>query len=342
MGPVLVAVVTSLASCFRSRRALQLEVLALRHQLAVYQRSARRPRLQPADRLLWAWLARAWSGWRDALVVVQPQTVIAWQRKRFRAHWTRLSQHTTPGRPRLTKELRDLIRTMSTANPTWGSPRIVSELRKLGIPIAKATVERYMVRRRRPPSPTWRAFLAAHAKELVSMDFFTVATVRFEVVFVLIILAHDRRQVRHVNVTTHPTAAWTAQQVVEAFPWNTAPAHLLHDRGGVYGHEFRTRVAGMGITEVRTAPRSPWQSPYIERLIGSIRRECLDHVIVLPARHLRRTFRTYFAHYHQWRCHQGLAMDCPEPRAVQPREKGTVVEVLEPGGLYRHYERRAA
>jgi len=342
MSSVLVAVVSNLVSFLRSRRALQLELLALRHQLAVYQRSARRPRLRPADRLLWAWLARAWSDWRDALVVVQPRTVIAWQRRRFQAYWTRLSQHRTPGRPRLAKECRDLIRAMSTANPTWGSPRIVSELRKLGITVAKASVERYMVRRRTPPSPTWRTFLAAHATELVTMDFFTVATVRFEILFVLIILAHDRRQVRHFNITTHPTAAWTAQQVAEAFPWDTAPAYLLHDRDGVYGIDFRTRVAGMRITEVRTAPRSPWQSPYVERLIGSIRRECLDHVVVLHARHLRRMLRTYFTHYHQWRCHQGLAMDCPEPRCVQPPEKGSVVEVLESGGLYRHYERRAA
>jgi hypothetical protein len=270
---------------------------------------------------------------------VQPRTVIAWQRRRFRAHWTRLSQHAAPGRPGLAKELRDLIRTMSSANPTWGSQRIVSELRKLGITVAKATVERYMIRCRKPPSPTWGAFLAAHAKDLVAMDFFTVATVRFEI---LLVLAHDRRQVRHFNITTHPTAAWTAQQVVEAFPWDTAPAYLLHDRDGVYGIAFRTRVAGMGITEVRTAPHSPWPSPYAERLIGSIRREWLDHVVVLHARHLRRMLTTYFAHYHQWRCHQGSAMDCPAPRRVQPPQQGSVVEVLESGRLYRHDERRAA
>ena len=342
MRAVLVAALTSMVSLFRSRRALQLEVLALRHQLAIYPRSARQPRLQPADRLLWAWLAHAWSGWRDALVVVQPRTVIAWQRKRFRAHWTRLSQHTTSGRPRLAKELRDLIRTMATANPTWGSPRIVGELRKLGIEVAKATVERYMVRRRTPPSPTWRAFLATHAKDLVSIDFFTVATVRFEILFVLIMRAHDRRRVRHFNITAHPTAEWTAQPVVEASPWDTAPADLLRDRDGVYGTAFRTRVAALGIEDVCTAPRSPWQSPYVERLIGSSRREWLDHVVVRHARHLRRVLTTSFAHYHQWRCHQGLAMDCPEPRAVQPPERGAVVEVAESGGLYRHYERRAA
>ena len=201
---------------------------------------------------------------------------------------------------------------------------------------------RPVVRRRTPPAPTWRAFLAIHAKDLVSIDFFTVATVRFEILFVLVILAHDRRQVRHFNITAHPTAAWTAQQVVEAFPWDTAPAYLLRDRDGAYGTAFRSRVAAMGIEDVGTAPRSPWQSPYVERLIGSIRRECLNHVVVLHARHLRCVLRTYFAHYHQWRCHQGLAMDCPESRPVQSREMGAVVEVTERGGMYRHYERWAA
>ena len=342
MGAVLVAAVASMASLFRSRRALQLEVLALRHPLAVSHRTARRPRLRPADRLLWAWLARAWPGWREALVVVQPRTVIAWHRTRFREHWTRLSQHGTPGRPRLAKELRALIRTMSTSNPTWGSPRIVSELRKLGIAVAQATVGRSMLQRRKPPAPTGRAFLAAHVQDLVAIDVFTVATVRFEILFVLIMRAHDRRRVRHFNITAHPTAEWTAQPEVEASPWDTAPADLLRDRDGVYGTAFRTRVAALGIEDVCTAPRSPWQSPYVERLIGSSRREWLDHVVVRHARHLRRVLTTSFAHYHQWRCHQGLGMDCPEPRAVQPPERGAVVAVPESGGLSRHDERRAA
>ena len=310
-----------------------------------YQRTGPRPRLRPADRILWAWLTRAWAGWREALVFVRPRTVIAWQQKRFRDHWTRLSRHGKVGRPAVAKEIRDLIRKMSDANPTWGSPRIVGELRKLGIEVATSTVERYRVRRQKPPSPTWRTFLAGHATELVSIDFFTVATVRFEilfVLFVLVVLAHDRRHVRHFAITAHPTAAWTAQQLVEAFPWETAPRYLLRDRDANYGAEFRRRAASLGIEDVRTAPRSPWQSPYVERLIGSIRRECLDHVVVLHQRHLHRILAAYFDHYHRWRCHQGLAMDCPEPRPVQPPELGDVVEVAESGGMYRHYERRAA
>jgi putative transposase len=342
MRAVLVAVVASITGVFRSRRALQIEVLALRHQLAVYQRAGRRPKLRPADRILWAWLSRAWTGWREALVFVQPRTVIAWQRKRFRDHWTHLSRRGRVGRPPVAKEIRGLIRKMSDANPTWGSPRVVGELRKLGIEVAKSTVEKYRVRRPKPPSPTWRTFLATHATELISIDFFTVATVRFEILFVLVVLAHDRRRVRHFGITAHPTAAWTAQQVVEAFPWETAPRYLLRDRDGIYGGEFRRRVASMGITEVLTAPRSPWQTPYVERVIGSIRRECLDNVVVLHEPHLRRVLTSYFAHYHRWRCHQSLDMDCPEPRPIQSPTQGEVVEVAESGGLYRHYERWAA
>lgn len=231
---------------------------------------------------------------------------------------------------------------MSRSNPSWGSPRIRSELRKLGIEVAKSTVERYRVRLRKPASPTWRAFLANHVKELASLDFFTVSTVRFKVLFVLIILSHDRRKVVHFSITEHPTARWTAQQVIEAFPWDTAPRFLLRDRDGVYGADFRGRVKSMGIEEVLIAARSPWQSPYVERMIGSIRRECLANVVVLSDQHLGRILKDYFAHYHSWRCHQSLEMDCPEPRAVQPPEVGEVVEVVEASGLYRHYERVAA
>ena len=339
MRAVLVALVVALVSVFRSRASLHLEVLALRHQLAVLQGGGRRPRLKPGDRLLWVCLSRAWSGWQDVLVFVKPSTVISWQRKRFRDHWTRLSRRGRPGRPSIAQEIRDLIRKISRSNPSWGSPRIRSELQKLGIDVAKATVEKYRVRPRKPPSPAWRAFLANHAKELVSLVFFTVSTVRFKVLFVLIILAHGRRRVVHFHITEHPTAWWTAQQVVEAFPWDTAPMFLPRDRDGIYGADFRGRVKSMGIEEVTIAARSPWQSPYVERLIGSVRRECLDNVVVLSQRHLRRILKDYFSHYHRWRCHQSLEMDCPEPRPVQPPEVGEVVEAC---GVYRHYERVAA
>jgi len=212
MRAVLVALVVALASVLRSRVSLHLEVLALRHQLAVLQGGGRRPRLKPGDRLLWGCLSRAWSGWQDALVFVKPGTVISWQRKRFREHWTRLSRRGRPGRPPIAREIRDLIRKMSRSNLSWGSPRVRSELQKLGIDVAKATVEKYRVRPRKPPSPAWRAFPANHAKELVSLDFFTVSTVRFNVLFVLIILAHDRRRVVHFHCTEHPTARWAANR----------------------------------------------------------------------------------------------------------------------------------
>ena len=326
----------------RSRLSMQLEILALRYQLTVYQRSGTKPRLKPTDRLLWAWLSRAWSGWQEALVFVKPATVVAWQRRRFREHWARLSRQRKPGRPAIPLEVRDLIRRMSRANPTWGAPHIVGELGKLGIVVAQTTVRKYMRRRRQPPSPTWRAFLDNHVNDLVAIDFFVVPTIRFRVLFVLVLMRHHRRQVVHFNVTENPTAEWTAQQIVEAFPWGDVPRYLLRDRDGVYGTRFRERVQGMGIEEVITAPRSPWQNAYAERLIGSIRRECLDHVIVLNDDHLRRVLRSYFSYYHDWRTHLSLGMDCPEPRPMQTAQAGEIVEVPEVGGLHHHYERRAA
>jgi hypothetical protein len=341
MPTLLLAFAAFLRGFFRSRLSMQLEIVALRHQLAVYQRTTQRPRLRAGDRILWSWLSRVWSGWRETLVIVTPQTVIAWRRRKFREHWARLSRPGRPGRPAVPKEVRALIRQMSTANPLWGSPRIVGELRKIGIDVAKSTVEKYRVRRPRP-SPTWTAFLRNHLRDTVAIDFFTVPTVRHQILFVFLVLAHERRRVLHVNVTTNPTASWTAQQLVEAFPWEAPPRFLLRDRDAVYGEAFRRRVAGMGMTEMQIAPQSPWQSPYVERLIGSIRRELLDHVVVLHERHLRRLLRDYLAYHHRWRTHLSLEMDCPEPREVHAKDRGRVVEVPEVGGLHHHYERRAA
>jgi transposase InsO family protein len=242
----------------------------------------------------------------------------------------------------ISKEIRVLIRRISKANPGWGSPRIVGELRKLGIEVAESTVDKYRVRSSHPPSPSWKAFLKNHMKDLVSIDFFIVPTVGFKVLFVLIVLSHHRRRIIHFNVTENPTAEWTAQQIVEAFPCDTAPKYLLRDRDKVYGPYFQKRVDNMGIKEVLIAPRSPWQNPYAERVIGSIRRECLDHIIALNKRHLKRTLASYFDYYHRWRTHLSLDMDAPEHRPVQPPGLGKVVEFSEIGGLQRHYERRAA
>jgi putative transposase len=342
MSSVISAALAYLASWFQSRHAMQLEILALRHQLAVYQHSVKRPQLKSTDRLFWAWLSRLWSGWRQGLEFVQPRTVIAWQKKRFRDYWRRLSESGKPGRPTISKEVRELIRDMWQSNPTWGSPRIVGELQKLGINVAKSTVEKYRPRLRQPPSPTWTAFLSNHVKDIVACDFFTVPTATCRVLFVFIMVAHERRRIVHVNVTEHPTAQWTAQQIVEAFPWDTAPRYLLRDRDSIYGAAFQSRVQNMAIEEVKIAPQSPWQNPYCERLIGSIRQDALDHVIVWNEKHLRRVLQSYVEYYHTWRTHLSLEMDAPESRAVQPPELGSIRKRPEVGGLHHHYERQAA
>jgi transposase InsO family protein len=253
-----------------------------------------------------------------------------------------LSQLAQPGRPVISKEVRDLIQDMWRSNPTWGSPRIVGELRKPGIDVAKPTVEKYRPRSRKPSSPTWRAFLNNRVKDLVSCDFFTVPTVTFKVLFVFVILAHERRRIVHFNVTEHPTAQWTAQQIVEAFPRDEAPRYLLRDRDAIYGEHFQQRIGNMGIEDVKIAPRSPWQSPYVERLIGSIRRDCLNNVIVLNERHLRRILQSYVGDYHTWRVHRSLDMDAPIPGPIHPPELGEVRKLPELGGLHHHYERLAA
>ena len=254
MLPIFSTLLAFVAGFFRSRASLCLENLALRHQLAVYQQTVHRPRLRPTDRLFWGWLSRLWSAWQDALAFVQPRTVIAWQRQRVRDHWRRLSQQGTPGRPTIAKDVRELIRTMWQANPTWGSPRIVGELRKLGIDVTKSTVEKNRMRPPKPPSPTWKTFLANHMQDLVALDFFVVPTVRCKVLFVLLIMAHHRRQVVHFHITEHPTAAWTAQQVIQAFPWGEAPRYLLRDRDRIFSASFRQRMQHMGIEEVLIAP----------------------------------------------------------------------------------------
>jgi transposase InsO family protein len=223
---------------------------------------------------------------------------------------------------------------MAAANPLWGAPRIHGELLKLGLEISERTVSRLLPRNRRPPSQTWKTFLDNHVGELVSIDFFTVPTATFRVLFVLVVLAQRRRSVVHFNVTEHPTAAWTVQQIREAFPEDRAPRYLIRDRDGVYGDQFRDRLREMAIREVLTAPQSPWQNAFAERLIGSIRRECLDHVIVLGEKHLRGILRRYFEYYQESRTHLSLGKDAPSPRAVQPPELGAVVEIPQVGGLH--------
>jgi transposase InsO family protein len=231
---------------------------------------------------------------------------------------------------------------MAEANPLWGAPRIHVELMKLGVEVSQRTVGRLMGRARRPPSQTWRTFLDNHAKELASMDFFTVPSACFRVLYVLVVLRHDRRRIAHVHVTAHPTAEWTAQQVVEAFPWDELPRYLLRDRDGIHGDAFSARVRGLGIEEIKSAPRSPWQNPFVERLVGTLRRELTNHVIVLDERHLLRLLRQYVEYDNATRTHLSLEKDAPLGRAVQGRALGQVVAIPQVGGLHHRYERRAA
>jgi putative transposase len=329
------------ASSLRTRLSLQLEVAALRHQLSVYQLKRRRPRIAPADRLLWSLMAKLWADWRPALFFVQPRTVVLWQKKRCRDYWRGWCQTGRPGRPQIPLELRQLIRRMWQANPTWGSPRIVAELRKLGIEVAKSTVEKYKPHGERSPSATWRRFLEQHLKELVAIDFFVVPTVQFKVLFVFLVLAHDRRRIVHFNVTEHPTAQWTAQQIVEAFPFDSAPRYLLRDGDGLYGARVQRRIASLGINEVVTAPASPWQNAYVERVIGTLRRELLEQVVVINERHLKRLIASCLDYY-PWRTHQSLARDAPDARTIRPAEPGQVQQCPVVQGLHHFYLPMAA
>jgi transposase InsO family protein len=341
-GPLFSALLTSVFASFRSRTVLQLEILALRHQIGVLQRSVKRPKLTSADRFFWAWLCTVWKDWHSSVFLVRPATVIGWHRKGFRLFWTGKIRRGQPGRPVVPKEIRDLIRTLSRENPLWGAPRIHSELLKLGIDIGETSVSKYRIRRRRPPSQTWRTFLENHVTSMVSVDFFTVPTIRFQILYVFLVLAHDRRRILHCAVTAHPTAEWTAHQLREAFPWDTAPRYLLRDRDRIFGQEFVEQVKAMGIKQVLSAPRSPWQRAYVERVIGTIRRECLDHVIVFNQSSLSRHLRSFLDNYHHSRCHLALAKDAPEPRPVQPPDQGRIVSLPQVGGLHHRYERRAA
>ena len=321
--------------------AVALENVALRHQLAVLQRSVGRPRLRCRDRLFWVGLSQLWAGWRASLLIVQPATVLAWHRKGFQLYWRWKSRRRSAGRPPLELELRTLIRRMARENPTWGRSRIQAELRFLGYEVAELTVAKYMGHPSPRPSPTLRTFLEAHVRDIVAVDFFLVPTLTFRLLFGFLILEHNRRQLVHVNVTDHPTAAWAAHQLVESFPEETAPTYLLRDRDAIYGDVFARRVKGLGMREILIAPRAPWQNPFAERVIGSIRRECLDHVIVINERHLRRLLRSYLAYYNATRPHQSLHNNSPHPRKVQVSASEGIVAIPQVVGLHHRYQRAA-
>lgn len=334
-------ILIAFVAAFKSRRQLALENIALRHQLEIHQRNANRPRLKPSDRALWALLSRLLPDWRRHLTIVQPDTVIRWHRAGWRLYW-RWRSRPGPGRPQVPSEIRALIRRMSLENPLWGAPRIHGELLKLGIEISQGAVSKYMVRRPGPSAQTWQTFIRNHMTEIVAVDFFTVHTAVFSTLSVFLVLSLPRRRIIHFNVTANPTAAWTALQLTQAFPFDSTPKYLIRDRDGAYGRQVIKALSTLDIDQLVTAPRSPWQNGYCERVIGTIRRECLDHVIVLSEKHLRRVMMEYLAYYHESRTHLGLEKDCPVPRSVELPESGDIQ--VEPilGGLHHRYTRRAA
>jgi len=324
-----------LAAPFRMQAQLEAEITLLRHQLNVLQRQAStRPRVRAADRLLFVWLYRLFPSVLNAVAIIQPDTVVRWHRTGFRLYW-RWKSRSRGGRPRVPLEIRRLIREMSLANRLWGAPRIHGELLKLGIEVAQSTVAKYMARSGRGRSQTWKTFLHNHTTGISAMDFLVVPTVGFKLLFVLVILRHQRRHLISLSVTANPTAEWIARQITDAFPWNEAPDHLIRDRDASYGDAVTRRLAAMGIRDHPTAPRSPWQNGQAERLIGSIRRECLDHIVVFGDAHLRRILAAYTGYYNELRTHLSLAKDSPNRRPVQRRGHLTARPIL--GGLHHQY-----
>jgi len=323
---------------FKSRARLEAENLALRQQLNVLMRKLpKRLRLTNSDRLLLVWLYRLFPSILAAIRIVRPETVLRWHRLGFRAYW-RWKSRSGVGRPSIDGEIRDLIRRMSMANPLWGAPRIHGELLMLGIQVAQSTVAKYMVPRcRRPPSQSWKTFLRNHAAGIASIDLFVVPTAFFKLLYALVILRHERRRLIGFGVTAHPSAEWIARQVTEAFPWDEAPRYLIRDRDGAFGPAYRRRIRAMGIRDRPTAARSPWQNGHAERLIGSVRRDCLDHVVVFGAAHLRRVLKNYAAYYNQVRTHLALDKDAPEFR--HPQRVGNILESPLLGGLHNQYIR---
>jgi transposase InsO family protein len=328
-----------LAWLHNSQARREAEILYLRQQLIVLKRTAPpRPRLRATDRLIFVCLYRLFPSLIDASIVFQPEILLRWHRRGFRLFWRWKSQRRV-GRPALSADTRSLVRRISRENPLWGAPRIHGEMLKLGIEIAQSTVAKYMGRRRGPPSQGWKTFLRNHAPEIAAIDLFVVRTIGFKLLYGLAIIHLKRRRLVWTNVTANPTSEWIARQITEAFPWDQAPRYLIRDRDSSYGVVVRKRIRAMGIRDRPTAARSPWQNGYIERLIGSIRRECLDHVLVLSEPHLRRILSDYADYYNRVRTH--LALDKDAPLGCRAQAMGSLAAIPLLGGLHHEYVRMA-
>jgi transposase InsO family protein len=326
-----------LASPFKSKLRLEAENAVLRHQLIVLRRRLHgRVRLPNHDRLFLIQLYRWFPAILKVLTIIRPETLVRWHRIGFRGYW-RWKSRPLAGRPQIHTELRVLIRRMSVENPLWGAPRVHGELLKLGFEVAQSSVAKYMVKRRGPPSQGWRTFLHNHAPDIAAIDLFVVPTIGFDLLYAFVIVRLDRRDLVWINVTANPTAEWVARQITEAFPWDGAPGYLIRDRDRIYGTVVTRRLRAMGIRDKPIAPASPWQNGFVERLIGSIRRECVDHIIVLGEAHLRRILKSYARYYNETRTHLALDKDAPVSRPVQ--RTGVVRSLAILGGLHHHYAR---
>ena len=326
------------ASLFKSKSRLEAENAALRQQLIVLRRKAHgRVRLSRGYRLFFVQLYRWFPSILKVITIVRPETLVRWHRAGFCRYW-RWKSRSPGGRPPIGAELRTLIRRMSLENPLWGAPRIHGELLKLGFAVAQSSVARYMARRSNDPSgQSWATFVRNHAPQIAAMDLFVAPTIGFDLLYALIIVQLDRRELVWVNVTAHPTAEWIARQITEAFPWNEAPRYLIRDRDGIYGSVVRRRLRAMGIRDKPISAGSPWQNCFAERLIGSIRRECVDHLVVFGEQHLRRVLRSYALYYNEARTHRSLNKDAPLSRPVQ--STGRIVSHSLVGGLHHQYVR---
>jgi transposase InsO family protein len=327
----------TVSDLLRSRATLEAEIVVLRQQINVLRRaSPRRLRFGSIDRLILGGVCRLFPKMYDTLAIVRPDTVIRWHRAGFKLYW-RWKSRRRCGRPTVSLEIRRLIREMSIANPLWGAPRIHGELLKLGIDVGQTSVAKYMARRRAPPPQGWKTFLRNHADGIVAMDLFVVPTISFRLLYGLLIMGHGRRQILWFGATAHPTAEWIANQLTQACGWEQIPRYLIRDRDSAYGEIFVRRVRSIGIRDRPTSARSPWQNAYAERLIGSIRRECIDHVVVFGERHLRHVLLSYKDYYNATRTHLSLNKDAPVPRGAE--RTGNIVCRPILGGLHHQYAR---
>jgi transposase InsO family protein len=326
-----------LGSPFKSKLRLEAENVVLRHQLNVLRRKLHgRVRLTSHDRWFFIQLYRWFPTILKVLTIVRPETLVRWHRAGFRCCW-RWKSRPRGGRPQIDTELRALISRMSMENPLWGAPRIHGELLKLGFEVAQSSVAKYMFKRRGPPSQGWWTFLHNQAPDIAAMDLLVVPTIGFDLLYAFVIVRLGRRELIWINVTANPTAEWVARQITEAFPWNEAPRYMIRDRDRIYGTVVTRRLRAMGIRDRPITPASPWQNGFAERLIGSIRRECVDHIIVLREAHLRRILKSYARYYNETRTHLALDKDAPVSRPVQ--RTGVVRSLAILGGLHHHYLR---